>query len=531
MTDFFDAIVVGSGPCGVQAAARLVEGGRRVALVDIGQVDNRYAALIPDAPFSEIRRTDPNQRLYFLGHDGEGIPSGKVRTGAQLTPPRQYVTAGSERWFRHRSDSFYLMESPARGGLGVAWGAGCFTYEAEELRRIGLDGARLQPHYEKVAGRIGISAPWPDASRRRTCSIQSLLPPLEIDSNAASILEAHVRGAERFENAGLFLEQTPLAVLSEDALGRRANPYFDMDYWSDARRSVYRPAYTLEVLSGCANFSYISRALVERFDEAEGKVRVQARDVNTGEQRQLGCSKLLLAAGTTGSARLALRSLGHYDRSVPLLCNPYSYVACVNLRMLGRPARDRRHSLAQLSLLFDDHGPERDWVSAQIFSYRSLLLFRLVQQMPLPVWAGLQMSRVLLTSLTILGVHHADRASPLRWAALRKDDGGDVLEIGYSRTAGEQALERRREKKLLSLVRRLGCMPLLRVGMEAGSSIHYAGTLPMTTEDGALTTTPDGRLRETDHVFVVDGAVLGTLPAKGLTFTIMANADRVASML
>ena len=49
----------------------------------------------------------------------------------------------------------------------------------------------------------------------------------------------------------------------------------------------------------------------------------------------------------------------------------------------------------------------------------------------------------------------------------------------------------------------------------------------MTSDDRPLTTEPSGRLRGTHGVFVADGAALAYLPAKGLTLTLMANANRI----
>jgi choline dehydrogenase-like flavoprotein len=66
-----DVIVVGSGPGGANAAARLVEGGRRVLLLDFGNRDEHYAGLVPERPFHEIRREDPAQHRYFLGDEFE----------------------------------------------------------------------------------------------------------------------------------------------------------------------------------------------------------------------------------------------------------------------------------------------------------------------------------------------------------------------------------------------------------------------------------------------------------------------------
>ena len=49
----------------------------------------------------------------------------------------------------------------------------------------------------------------------------------------------------------------------------------------------------------------------------------------------------------------------------------------------------------------------------------------------------------------------------------------------------------------------------------------------MTTEDKPLTTEPSGRLRGLRVVYIADGAAFAYLPAKGPTFTLMANAHRI----
>jgi choline dehydrogenase-like flavoprotein len=61
--------------------------------------------------------------------------------------------------------------------------------------------------------------------------------------------------------------------------------------------------------------------------------------------------------------------------------------------------------------------------------------------------------------------------------------------------------------------------------------MHYAGTLPMRPAGAELTCDTEGRLRPCRHVYVADGSVFPWLPAKGLTFTLMASADRVGTRL
>jgi choline dehydrogenase-like flavoprotein len=62
-----------------------------------------------------------------------------------------------------------------------------------------------------------------------------------------------------------------------------------------------------------------------------------------------------------------------------------------------------------------------------------------------------------------------------------------------------------------------------------GSSVHYSGTLPMSATPRAWAVSPACRSYDFENLFVVDGAVMPFLPAKNLTFTLMANAVRVAA--
>src|SRR5262249_47965991 len=149
-------------------------------------------------------------------------------------------------------------------------------------------------------------------------------------------------------------------------------------------------------------------------------------------QRVVEGRKLALAAGAINSARVVLRSLGAHGVPVPVLSNPYHYIPCFNLRMLGRPAHDWRHSLSQLTGILTASSGAADRTILSFYSYRSLLLFRLAKEMPLPPALGLLAGRLLETSLIIVGLYHVERPSPDKWLELRKrPDGSDILAGHY----------------------------------------------------------------------------------------------------
>jgi len=527
-----DVLVVGSGASAVNAASPLVAGGLRVRMLDFGNRDEVYESLVPAAPFSTIRRTDPNQHRYFLGDRYEGLALGRVSIGAQLTPPRQHVPRDTPALTPVISRTFFPLESLALGGLAAAWGAGCPPFIDADLAGFPITHADLAAHYEAVAERIGISGARDDLLPFFG-DLHAMQPAVANDTNARAILDRYRRRQSLLNRTGFYLGQPRLAVLSQDHRGRAANQYRDMDFWSDHGKSVYRPRWTVEELLRHTNFEYCAGLLVERFHESGNDVvEVLAHDMQTGARERHEARALVLAAGTLGTTRIVLRSLGGYGVRVPLVCNPHTYAPMLNLHMLGTVADDRRHSLAQLCFAYAP-APDASATLGHLYSYRSLLGFKLLKESPLPYREGLRIFRLLLPSFVIVLMQHADAPGDGKYCVLRPDGEGraGALEIEYALSAEEEERIERTERAIVRCFRKLGCICVRRVRPGHAASAHYAGTLPMTTAQRELTTEPNGRLRGTRAVYVADGAVFPRLPSKGLTFTMMANADRVGTHL
>lgn len=525
-----DVIVVGSGPGGANAAVPLVEKGLNVVLLDVGEEDTRYAKLIPPESFRSIRENDTEQHRYFLGDDFEGVPFGKVGLGAQLTPPRQYVMTSAASRRATESSTFQLSESLALSGLGAAWGAGVFPFSEAEVAGWPISRAELQPHYAAVASRIGTTGG--DDALADELGEFTTMPPVELDTSAQVVLDRYTSRRDSFTREGFFMGRTPLAICTNPLRGRGPAAYLDMEFWADSDRSVYRPRFTIEELKPRPNFSYEQKRFVRSFAESEAGVEVTAENTESGALETYRARALVLAAGTTSSARIILRSLGRYGQSVPLLCNPYTYVPAVNLRMIGRPARDRRLSLAQLTGLYAPQGRALGMVVTQLFSYRSLMTFKLLKEAPIAYREGLRMMQLLTSAFAILAINHDDTASALRHCYLGRGVGeSDHLVVNYELSSEETARHVRDEAQVIRFFRRLGCWPIKRIHPGHGSSIHYGGTFPMAADGSDLSCDRECRLRATRAVYLADGSPLPYLSAKGLTFTIMANANRVGSLL
>lgn len=532
ITDF---IVIGSGCTGAMAAQTLAEVGEKVLIIDGGIQDEQYKNILSsnriDKNFSELRRTDENQHRYLLGDKFESLPDDEFGTGAQLTPARQFLIQQVDKFLPLNGNHFSPMESLALGGLGGGWGLGCCVFSDNELKLAGLSPDKMKHAYQVIADRIGINSEEDDARKYTAAHIQHThsVPPL--DPTATALVKKYNSKKSNLNKKGFFLGRPALALLTHEKVGRKPIAFRDMDFYDDIEKAAYRPAITIEELKKKSNVKYEGAWMVTHFTEAENLVHVHTLHLITNEKKIFSCRKLILAPGVLGTARIVLRSVkGGNETKLPILCNPYTYLPCIVPSRLGKKMPEKNIGFAQLSLFHDADETQSNIAMASIYTYRSLMLFRLLRETPLNFRDGRIFMQHILPSLIIAGIHHPEKFNENNFLKLEKDADsptGDRLFAQYEKM-GSNSKVISREKKYVSTLRKLGAYALKKVRPEIGASIHYAGVLPFDSNEKPFTLHPSGRLNGSKNVFVADGSGFGFLPAKGLTLSLMANAHLVA---
>jgi choline dehydrogenase-like flavoprotein len=526
MSERFDVIVVGSGAAGAHAASPLVHAGCRVAMLDGGYEAPAWLASAPSENFEDVRRYDRDQARWFLGADFSAIPLGDLARGmaaGTVSGNRRYVVEEAETLLPVDAGDTQILQSLAKGGLAAAWGATCAFLSAEELRDVGLPPDEMLRHYEIVSRRIGVSGPQ---------GRPGIQPPLRLDHHAAALLRAYCRKKHAFDTMGIEVSQPHSAALTEDLGPRRRTAYTDMEYFADPHHCVYRPQYTIDELAGSENFHYLPRHLVQRIEPRRGEVHVVASPIRDGTaaraSRHYRARRVILAAGAIGTARVLLRSFSLENQPVPFVSKPHVLTACIHLRMLGRAGPKHRTSLCQLLVYERSGGDARRGACAQLYSYRSPLLFRLLRALPLPVPEALGLLSLLMPSVVFADIRFA--ASPHASGSLRLEPGGGRVQIRLRAQPRERRQRREALRKLHRALRALGLLPLRTIAMAEGTTFHYAGTVPCSesTSHCLLSTDSNGKLNQSESVYVADASAFRCLPALPHTLTVMANANRVA---
>ncbi len=234
--------------------------------------------------------------------------------------------------------------------------------------------------------------------------------------------------------------------------------------------------------------------------------------------------KLLLGAGALNTARIVLESNRDYETRLPALDNPMACIPFFRLARIGEALAVRDTSLAQLNLVVEDD----DWgepLQASLYGTTGPLRSDVIFNLPLSARANLTWTKYMAPAMGLLMLFYPGREGPESYVRLRPSGELEAQFATYSATEPPHAVERR----LIRLLRKLGYLThtalIQRPG--SGAGLHYAGTLPMRTNPARYQTNAEGLLAGTKRVYIVDGACFSRLPAKNLTFTIMANALRI----
>ncbi len=502
-------LIIGSGPSAYAAACALVAKGRDVLILDTGFVmDNAAEALrtrmgstAPDQWSTEdrvaiaaVRRSDRSDSIMPFGSD------------FLFRLPEAMADLGDAEEVHGLKPSF------ARGGLSNGWGASVLPYHSSDFEGWPISLDDLAPHYQAVAPMIGLAAVrdrLADFYTGLAVTGERVLP----QSRQAQEL------LKRMENA-----QGPLAGLNVQ--------------FGTSRQAIAPGCHACAMcLYGCPY-----RLIFNAGDEvarlvAEGQLRYQGglvvlgfvEDANgvlleTDKGRFRG-ERVFIGGGVMPTAKLVLGSLG-LTEEVKILDSQHFYLPMLHRWTGVTSPRDPHHTLAQVFWAINDRQVEDHVVHTQVYTYNDTYAPDMRHRFG--PFAGPArplidfLSRRLIVAQAFL---HSD-SSPALGARLQNG------KLAYRRiengSTGAAVLKVRNH--LAKVARLSGLMPLkrlLRLG-SLGSSFHCGGSFPMRANPKPGETDVLGRPSGHKRTHIIDASIFPTIPAPTITFSVMANAYRIA---
>ncbi|MHC4560185.1 MAG: GMC oxidoreductase [Planctomycetota bacterium] len=527
-------IVVGSGASGVHFALTALKKGCPVTMLDIGR--EKPLPILPEADLGLLKEKLDDPVRYLLGPNYESVTLGDSQSDFYSFPPSKRYVFQQPRKMNFRNSGFEPVLSFARGGLGEAWTGGVYPFNDEEFADYPFGYKDIEPFYEEVAERIGIGGESDDLARFIPVH-KHMMQPLRLDTHSRELLNAYAHHKSTLvRKYKCYLGRSRVAVLSEDRCDRSKCDYTGRCIWGCPGGAFYTPSLTLAECMKFPNFTYVPQMYVSHFKcDGSGRVKsVTAHSIDGGAPEEFQVDKLILAAGPICTAEIFLESIhrdtGEIAQLHGLMDNRQILVPFVNLKMIGKPYDPETYQFHLLAMGLEGGNP-KDYVHGQITCLTTALVHPIVQKIPLDLRTAIDFFRNTRSGLGILNLNFADTRRQGNMITLEKDCNGKTsLAIEYTAQPEESREMRqafRRAKK--ALLRLGGIVPpgTFRVRTK-GESVHYAGTMPMSKNNGKYTTSEYCQSHYFENLYIVDGSTFPFLPAKNITFTLMANAVRVA---
>lgn len=526
--------VVGSGASALQFAQSALENGWKVVMLDVGRP--RPEPVMPEAGFLDLIEQHEDPTRYFLGERFQSLlMPGAADEFYGFPPHREYIFEGVEQ-YRLESDGFEPLQSFARGGLAEAWTGGCFPFNDAELVDFPWGYDAIGPYYDLVAKRIGIIGADDDLAPYFPVH-DNLAEPIELDEHGRKLVERYQKKKSSLNASGVYLGRSRSAVITEDRGDRLACTKLGRCLWGCPREAFYTPALTLKSLLGHENFDYRPGLYVSHFEAGEDQriTHVNVQRVDGGGEERIEVDKLALGAGTLASCKIFLdsiyRATGEIWTLDDLMDNRQVLLPFLNLGMIGKRYDPVSYQYHQLCMGFTAE-PAKHYLHGILTTLKTTMMHPIVQNVPFDLKTALNVFKNVHAALGLVNLNFYDDRRPENTLTIEPaEDGRTRLLIRYVPGAGETERRKAGMARVKSALLALGCIvpPGMAHHRPMGASVHYAGTIPMTTEGASKTTDENGKSRDFENLWFVDGTSFPFLPAKNLTFSIMANAARIAA--
>ncbi len=524
----FEALLVGSGPAAAGAALALTKAGIRPVVVDIG----RKLEAVHAGALSRIQRSAPDDwskddRLLIsrqpVASLVDGLPE-KRAYGSDFP----FQDAGQLEGVVAAAGVHRAVVSSAYGGFSNVWGAQLMpftrsTFEADWP--LGLD--EMAPHYQAILQEVPFSGVADD--------LEELFPLLRppnplplVAERTAKVLEAYGRHRDSLRRRGVRVGLARLAATGHGCvkcgLCMTGCPY----------SLIYSASHTFDRLRANGLVSYLPDRLAVRVEGSVKSAKVSVRNLANGAIEVLEARRLFLACGALGTTRLVAPSLGLYGQEITAGESAQFTVPFVSVRPTADPRQEPRFTLNQFNMVIQAPEGPRNLSQIHFYTFNDAFLGALPAA--LRSRRGEKVAREVLRHLTVGIGYLPSWFSPAIRIGISRPEGRDRVagmevgrdELDWSRHRMLQTVKRR----MLEAAPRLDLWPLFpKTIFAAGAkSYHVGATFPHSKgPHGPLSSDRLGRVGGWKNIHLIDASVFPSVPATTFTFTIMANAHRIAS--
>ncbi len=514
--------VIGSGPAGVACATALLARGASVLMLDAGmELEADRAAIIRELAHEKVSEWPPEQAARIHG-----------KRGAELKELPHKNVFGSDFPYRDTQEKIpwrgdgALLPSLALGGLSNVWGAAMLPFRESDISDWPIQRSDLDEHYRAAAQIMDISV--------RRDDLEELFPlyvanptALKPSGHGALVLKNLERRRDALRARGWHFGQSRVAIRTADSPRGAGCVYCGHCMTGCVYGCIYNSADTIRELQRNKNFRYEGNVIVTKLRESSGAVSIEGFHRTSGQVLSFGTGRVYLASGVIPTAQILLRSQNAFDQPLILRDSQYFLFPIILARGVRDVQAEALHTLSQAFLELNNPRISRRSIHLQIYTYSDFIAGAVRQSLgPLKIFARPVLERLVI----VQGYLHSDDSATIGMK-LQRDGQKDLLQLEPRLNPATPGVIKRILREVLGQFRALRGIvvpPMLQIA-RPGRGFHCGGSLPMRAQPGNFESDCLGRPFGWNRVHVVDASVFPAVPATTITFSVMANAHRIAS--
>ena len=519
-------LVIGSGPAGVACAKALLAAGRTVVMIDGGQeLEPANAAKLVELSLA-APKTWPGKPSQWMR---EGMQSSVEGIPLKLTYGSDFPYRAMRGAPKVEGSGVNTKFSLGKGGLSQVWGAAVMPYREHDMAGWPVTAEELAPHYRAVLGFMPVAL--------QKDALEAAFPtfaPTEampLSAQAQAMLGKMSAHEETLAAQGVTFGRSRLAVNLPGVGAPGGCVRCGLCMYGCPYGLIYTTAQTVDAMRPDPKFSYRSGLVVQRVEEDAVGVRVHATN-QRGELETVQGEHVFVGAGVLSTAALMLRSLDAYQKAVTFRESHYFLLPMLRLASVPGFKRGDLHTLAQMFVEVMDEALSAHTIHLQTYTYNDLFEGPIREKLG-PLARIFPWDAFLQRLYLFQGYLHSDHSAVTRgW--LEREGDQDSLRLEAVERPESGLVLQGLIKKLTSLRGATGLVPLralMRRG-EPGRGFHTGSSFPMVARrpEGFESDTL-GRVAGLKRIHVVDSSVLPSIPATTITFTVMANAHRIGTIV
>ncbi|MDH4168433.1 MAG: GMC family oxidoreductase [Acidimicrobiia bacterium] len=533
----YDTVVIGSGTGGGVVAAMLADHGERVLLVERSRAHSSL----------ELRDDHLRGKRAAVYAPTAGPADSELRV--------QSVSGGRERQVGPADGRWGLNAMTVGGGTRL-WQAQAWRFLPDDFRMASVygvpDGSTLvdwpfgyedmEPWYERAEAEVGVSGDTDFLRQYRSQATEFPMPALPGNARGDALGAAATRLGWRSGQLSFAINSVPrhgraACVQCQQCVGHAC----PVDAKAGSHNTVLRDA-----MSAGRGPDLLTEARAVRIDR-NGRRATAVAVVAAGQERSIGCGRVVVAAGAAETPRLLLWSeLANDHVGRHLQAHNYTLAWGRHEQRFG--AWDGPgHSVATLD--FNHHNP--GVIGGGVLHDGTQFLPVAVASMLAPMFTGAGHGPT-HTEFMREGVHHivstmacgqeipSETARVDLHPTVRDDLGVPVVRFSGSPHPADDDVHRFLTARGVEWLEELGCAPIVDIGEAARAARarggvtageHGAGTCRMGDDPARAATDRWGRVHGTENVYVADASLHPTNAGLNPGFTVLANAFRIADHL